>query len=141
MINVAVMGPRGGKLDLHLHGFVMSAVKEYGRFLKIDRFKSNLIVKVHHQYVMNDEGAEGYCNRLEVGRNNFLIEVCLYGNWLSTLAHEMVHMKQYLRKEINDNLTVWKGRDFTDCDYANQPWELEANRLQHKMVGEFMGLK
>ena len=44
MINVAVMGPRGGKLDLHLHGFIMCAVQEYARFLKINRFKSNVIV-------------------------------------------------------------------------------------------------
>lgn len=52
-----------------------------------------------------------------------------------TVAHECVHMKQYLRGEVKD-LAVdrkrWKGVEYnlTEVAYADLPWEQEANFLQ-----------
>jgi hypothetical protein len=46
---------------------------------------------------------------------------------LDTLAHEMVHVKQYAYSETNENLTRWKGQYISeDVDYYDQPWEVEA---------------
>jgi hypothetical protein len=46
---------------------------------------------------------------------------------LDTLAHEMVHVKQYAYSETNERLTRWKGEKISEeLDYYDQPWEIEA---------------
>lgn len=51
---------------------------------------------------------------------------------LMTLAHEMVHVKQYAKGELktlfNKKENRWKGRYITDDQYHyfDQPWEIEA---------------
>jgi len=57
---------------------------------------------------------------------------------MSTLAHELVHVKQFARGELTHNLQYWKGKDCSDTDYWKQPWEIEARRLQKKLMIEFM---
>jgi hypothetical protein len=51
---------------------------------------------------------------------------------LKTLAHEMVHVKQYVYGETNEAMTRWKGRrvDSEKIDYWSQPWEVEAHGLE-----------
>lgn len=56
-----------------------------------------------------------------------------YEEILSTIAHEMVHAKQYLRKELDGYATTWKGRKAEGYKYENQPWEREARRLEVKL--------
>ena len=50
---------------------------------------------------------------------------------MQTLAHEMVHAKQFLRKELDGNL--WKKRNYDNVKYDDQPWEKEANRLEERL--------
>lgn len=46
---------------------------------------------------------------------------------LKTIAHEMVHVKQYIYKELNDEQNLWHGVRISDnIPYDQQPWELEA---------------
>lgn len=50
---------------------------------------------------------------------------------LRTYSHELVHMKQYLYKELNEEMNRWKG-EYIDSDktpYYEQPWEFEAHVL------------
>jgi hypothetical protein len=53
-------------------------------------------------------------------------------NTLLTLAHEMVHLKQFAKGELNDANTKWKGQEIdTDVvEYSDWPWEIEANALE-----------
>lgn len=88
---------------------------------------------------MNDD-AVGYClmgdtNRefeIECSRNVTLKEL------VTTVVHEMIHVKQYARKEMNDNLVeggnaVWRGKKVSpNTTYYNLPWEKEAYKLQDK---------
>ena len=50
---------------------------------------------------------------------------------LKTLAHELVHVRQYVRNELNDEMNTWKGRkiDSDSIPYDDQPWEVEGNEL------------
>ena len=50
---------------------------------------------------------------------------------LKTLAHELVHVRQYARNELNDEMNTWKGRkvDSDSIPYDDQPWEVEAINL------------
>ena len=67
---------------------------------------------------------------------------------LCTLAHEMVHVKQYAKGELRDlmskdNMVVWQGeRRFISNDteeaYLSQPWEQEAFGLEKKLKNAFV---
>jgi hypothetical protein len=54
----------------------------------------------------------------------------------SALCHEMVHVKQYLRGELKylRGKELWKGRDCTDMEYMEQPWEKEAYKMQDELA-------
>ena len=59
------------------------------------------------------------------------------------LGHELVHVKQYARNEMNDGdvqtgSAVWKGRKVNpNTDYYNLPWEKEAYHLQEILLEEY----
>ena len=81
------------------------------------------------------QGAMGYCLELDDNRT-FEIEVdrsLTLRKLLETVAHEMVHVKQYARREMNDFAFKevhykWKGKLVPDStDYWDLPWEIEAN--------------
>ena len=61
---------------------------------------------------------------------------------LTWLAHEMVHLKQFVRGELCDYETgrvQWKTRMYGNVHYEDQPWEREAYRLETKLYEEFEG--
>jgi alpha-L-arabinofuranosidase len=52
-----------------------------------------------------------------------------YKSVISTLAHEMVHVRQMFRGEltVKNSLDRWNGKTFPhNYDYYNCPWEIEA---------------
>lgn len=59
-----------------------------------------------------------------------------FRDFVTAICHEMVHLKQCYRKELvqKNGKMFWKGRDCTDVDYMNQPWEKEAYKLQDKLA-------
>jgi hypothetical protein len=81
---------------------------------------------------------------VEIQDNNreFIIELektlCLY-DFVTSLIHEMIHVKQYVRKELTDegNNVFWKGEDCSKVAYSKQPWEVEAYTLQGRYSIEF----
>lgn len=62
---------------------------------------------------------------------------------LRALAHEMVHVKQYVYGELRDvanKMVVWKGKKHI-CDgytYWDQPWEIEAYGRETGLVEHFV---
>lgn len=63
-------------------------------------------------------------------------------NILKTLAHEMVHIKQFAYGETNCTLTRWKGNkvDSDDIDYYSHPWEIEANGMEVGLFTRYITL-
>lgn len=63
-------------------------------------------------------------------------------NILSTLAHEMVHVKQYINGELNEEMSTWKGRKVNSdkIDYWVQPWEVEAHGLEQGLIYKYVVL-
>lgn len=114
----------------------MMAMNSFAKQLNIHRLKLNILVKFHHNlYVDDAKTCMGLCEAED--KRNFIIDVAMYGNWLATLAHEMVHVKQFARGELNYNLTTWKNKDCSNKEYWDQPWEKEARKLQYSMVMNF----
>lgn len=56
-------------------------------------------------------------------------------NIVTTLFHEMVHVKQYTEGRLNHG-NVWLGKHH-DTSYADAPWEIEAYELEEKMSEKF----
>lgn len=68
---------------------------------------------------------------------------------LKTLAHELVHVKQYCKNEMYDyqrgdpNRTRWRNKVVSSevnsiIEYRNLPWEKEAFNLQSGLVRNFL---
>ncbi len=50
-----------------------------------------------------------------------------------TLAHEMVHVAQWLRGDLDMVSRQWKGKRYDDCPYEQLPWEIEAHVQEKKL--------
>jgi len=88
------------------------------------------------------DGAYGYCMEGDTNRE-FEIEVDKTLNefdMAATIIHEMIHVKQYARRELQykGNKTRWKKKWYVDIDYEDQPWEKEAHRLDEKYAVIFL---
>lgn len=65
---------------------------------------------------------------------------------LTLVAHELVHVKQYVLKELrqvyveskNEFATFYKSKNVSNIEYWKQPYEKEAYRLQEKLVKEYL---
>ena len=104
-----------------------------------------LEIEVQIKNIEKKEDADGYCLRnsprefeLEISNNQGLRKM------LETVAHEMVHVKQYARNEMNDwvhdstreKYYKWKGTSVPEkTNYWDLPWEIEANGME---VGLFV---
>jgi|TARA_B110000914_G_scaffold208706_1_gene206385 hypothetical protein len=77
------------------------------------------------------QGAMGYC--LETDNNRtFEIELdrkLTLRKLMETLAHEMVHVKQYARREFHPSKHTWCGKTYNPkkVSYWDLPWEIEAH--------------
>jgi hypothetical protein len=73
---------------------------------------------------------------------SFLIEVYrdTEEEMLKTLAHEMVHVLQYARGELNEEMTYWRGKKVNSdlIPYNQQPWEIEAETKGIQLYEKFM---
>ena len=84
------------------------------------------------------KGYEGTCidtddreYEIEVNKNQSLEDLCV------TLCHEMVHVKQYVRKELFSDVNFYKKRE----EYLNLPWEVEAYEKQEILYKKWLNTK
>ena len=59
---------------------------------------------------------------------------------LRTIAHEMVHLKQYCRRELNEEMNRWMGKKVNpdEIPYLDRPWEIEAHKVGDNLYEEFV---
>jgi hypothetical protein len=120
------------KDSVKVEQYMFSLMKE----LKIHRFKNKLIQLNVVTRLENMYGNGWGCAKNGVAEINIARwigkERVTYDLMLQTIAHEMVHVKQYFRKELDGSNVKWKwkGRNADGYRYENQPWEREANRLE-----------
>ena len=58
---------------------------------------------------------------------------------LRTLAHEMVHVKQYAKGQLDDEGRHWCGEKlYNELQYHEQPWEIEAHDIGDILLMEYM---
>ena len=75
---------------------------------------------------------------------DFLIEVKRDLNeedFLMTVAHELVHVRQYVRGELNEEMSYWRGSPVNarKIPYAEHPWEIEAENVAKELYEKLKG--
>ena len=130
--------------DKNFKPYVERAVAFFAKeLIPNTRIRNNCKIKVRFDGQLLDFGscgAEGYNTRNEP--REFLIEVHpgigVY-SILETLAHEMVHVKQHIYNETNDDLSHWLGRKINsdEIDYWIHPWEIDAHGREIGLVTKF----
>lgn len=140
MKHISVRGLKNGSIRKMFE----LAMMEYAKYLKCDRLHLDIVLK----FITDTKGFDGECEIAEdvPSPRSFIIYIdkdLNLGQQLETLAHEMVHVRQYARNEMFDvssTATRWKKRDVNiiKTDYKNHPWEKEANALMKKMTKRFL---
>lgn len=51
---------------------------------------------------------------------------------LQNLAHELVHAKQYITGQLDPDLNTWQRKTY-NLPYRQQPWEVEAYKLEEEL--------
>ena len=132
-----------------LYQSVGSAALFYGEVLLGKRMVKNIYLDIKlTKDLKKKEGAYGFCHIVDdslVKPREFMIELDTSMKWsfdqiLTWLAHEMVHLKQFVRKELWDYETgqvQWKSRTYSRVHYDDQPWEREAYRLEGELYEMF----
>ena len=75
--------------------------------------------------------AFGYCMEEDDKGRTFTLTICkglgLF-DLVSTVCHEMVHLKQYARRELRNvnGKTMWKKKVYNNVNYWDAPWEKQA---------------
>ena len=136
--------------NINLYQAVGEAVTFYGEVLLGKRMANNVEVFVKlSKDLKKKEQAYGFCHITDDSLSRpreFMIELDAsmrhpFSQILTWLAHEMVHLKQFVRKELWDyesGRVQWKSRAYSKkVHYDDQPWEKEAYRLESELYEMF----
>jgi uncharacterized protein (DUF608 family) len=100
--------------------------------IKIRKLEKNVAGLVYHSGLFLDD-------------KRFTIEISetlSKSKMITTLAHEMVHVKQFLEGQLELKRApfriLWNGKDLTDLKYTKRPWEIEAHALEGELYKGFM---
>jgi len=134
-------GTKAQKRDL------TNAAHSYARQLMTDRLTSKLDIEiVLMSNLLELEGVQGDCTwedtsyrprefTIRIDKKNFPLIP------LKTLAHEMVHVKQFARSELKDvgHDHKWMGKRFSGkTEYVKMPWEIEATGREASLMIRYL---
>jgi hypothetical protein len=120
-----------------------SAIHYFADKLFTPQMKRNVCIRISFSSSMDNYGEteiEDYNSSgnprefiLNIKRNIGTEEI------LRTIAHEMIHVKQYVYGQLNEQMTMWNGEKVNDNQYGyfDSPWEIEAHSLGDKLFYEF----
>jgi len=101
--------------------------------LNIHRFTSRA-VNIEFKRTL-DGDAQGLCNGDKQVALISINKSIPFLRQMQALAHEMVHAKQFLRGELGHKGSDlrWKGMSAAKVAYIDQPWEVEAYRMERDL--------
>ena len=121
----------------------LSAINHFADLLFTTSRKNRLEITVKYQNldVLGSLYIDSY--DLKGKPDSFVVEVNRFLNTeekLKTLAHEMVHVKQYSLGYLNEYMTCWRGKkiDIFNIHYEELPWEIEAESYGLNLYESFM---
>ena len=144
---LCIEGYRSHNRDFHRA--LKSGAMFYAEVLLGKRMAKNIYLDIKlTKDLKKKEGAYGYCHIVDdslAKPREIMIELDAsmrykFDQILTWLAHEMVHLKQFVRGELCDyesGRVQWKSRSFGRVHYDDQPWEKEAYRLEGELYEMF----
>lgn len=133
----------GGHSDVRFNDYLLRAADYYSKCLFSKLHSRNIVLTLKFEKHLDVLGSTIVTKRnTRKQAREFLIELHPYVSGveiLQTLAHEMVHVKQFAAGELDDGQTKWKGDriDSDRMDYYSLPWEIEAFGLEVGMFTNF----
>ena len=123
---------------------VEKTVKFYAKYLNITSFKYKVYVCLAPKLRQKD-GNNGICSRTGDKEISIAVDSALaLPQLLMTLAHEMVHAKQYVRGQYRGEMSrngkmkrIWLGNPVSVA-YLKRPWEREAFRREGELAMALM---
>ena len=132
-------------------GRILNAVKYFADALISKRLQSNTTLRiVFSKNLSKNDGLDACCMWEDdnLRPREFMIQIdkdLTEESIFLYLAHEMVHLKQYLKGELVDLLRSpqkckWMGKriDENAYDYHDLPWEIEAYELENPLYEGFI---
>lgn len=130
--------------DKEFTPYVRKATFFYGNYLIPNkRLRENISLKIKFNKNINYWGLAYIDDYNDQGKaRKFVIEI---HPWIGareifkTLAHEMVHVRQYAKGHTNESLSKWKGTPINPdtIDYYHHPWEMEAYSMETCLYTKF----
>ena len=123
---------------------LIKLIKQAAKFYAV-QLVPNQYYKIYLEIYANKCKADGYCMQLD--GYDFEIELnknLTFEHMMITLAHEMIHLKQYATKELKSKFVrgkpvdTWRGVKYRDIKYNDQPWEMEAMELEEELYHKFL---
>jgi hypothetical protein len=131
--------------DKNFKPFVEKAALFYAKeLIQNTRIRNNCFTTIRFDGNLEEYGyasVEDYNTRKQA--REFLIEIhpgIGARKILETLAHEMVHVKQFIFNETNDDLSIWHGKKINSdtTDYWSHPWEIDAHGRETGLLTKFV---
>ena len=110
----------------------------------------NKFVPRHKFYVrivhkgLKREQSFGFCDFVDQAYRPrvFVIEVQSHLSkemYTKTLLHELWHIYQHVQGHLKDKRSqrLWKGVDHSKTDYEDQPWEVEAHKMEDILFEQY----
>ena len=117
----------------HLARRVMHHAKYVTGLVPDEGYAYDIKVKV---ILTKFKNAYGDAYGFEDNPENFEIRLSSKANdkrLVQTIYHEMCHIKQFYFEGLElGNKPVWKGKTFSNADYWDAPWEVEARKFEKK---------
>ncbi len=121
---------------------LMDAANFYARYLKISNY--DVTVQIVFKYLLTETfSIYGQVNHVSTNRLKIDFDAKIpYELGMQKLAHEMVHVKQYIKGQLAEDskgFQLWKGAQVdADLPYHKQPWEVEAMKKEVLMMSAFV---
>ena len=131
--------------DKNFKPYIIKSIEYYSEnLISSKKMRDNIKLKIKFKDDLDHYGStsvEGY-NESEKARR-FSIEVHSgigARAILETIAHEMVHVRQFVYNETNEYLNKWRGEkiDYNTMDYYSFPWEIEAHGVEVGLFAKFV---
>lgn len=126
----------GDQNDMDLH---IDALRFFSNELMPE---ANIMVDLHmvKRFRGEEAGSYGDCDSLGDGKFRVRIKQDQSSEQIiATIAHEMVHVKQYHTGELRstDHTHVWQDKYYRSDKRADELWEAEPNQLELPLTQSF----
>lgn len=122
--------------------FIEAALAFYIKELKLTRSRYLLTVLIEKDMAKNQKMHGGVIQVSDKIIGMVLDSRLSMYQLVQTIAHEMIHVKQFARGRLRNKIlnkkmvNVWQGKVYKDNDlaYHCRPWELEAFRQERELA-------